>query len=576
LIKKSLLSPSLLNPDMKKSILLFCLVFLWHFALADNFLVDPITGKSLEYHQTGIDGENTVLNPLSDIGLEYCVFKKQTILSQKVKSYIQSRLTDPEFTRKFQLHKDQVLTKFIGNTEVGEISRHDQALIRNQSVSLYKIYCVPLYYYNNLVCIRVESRYIINESFRELKQDIKMVYSIFIDVGNGSISTFEKMCPPSQRIRFISALSKQRNKTILALGLNSNRRLLGEESNEEAIDSILPNQFKDLVTLSDLMYDAISKRFIVPVNSGNTQYTFGSGFNFPIPEDSISYFLPFVKKNRVESEFKAEMSESVNFYLKRYTFTIPEFIEDRFLRQQFNDSKKTSRVLIFNRHLRASDTSFKLVYIFNYNKFNQPESIVSMIGSDKEECIFTYDRERRLIRYHTLGATDYDKDFTISYNKDGLIKGIIGLSNDIEKWYSFQKLKVLEFVSQDGNIENNTFEFDSSGNFLSRFETGKKPSYTSIYVGKRLMAESYADALYSYNDNNLIDSKRWDNDQYFTKYFYNSSNNIIKIDSYRDGKMNSDNLVECDELNRISRIRRKNYSYGRFENESEYKIEYQP
>lgn len=565
---------------MKRTLLCFFSFFQMCFALADNFLIDPISGKSLEHHHTGINMKSDALNPLEEISVFYCVFNGNSFLSGKVKVYVENLLTDSNFIRKFQQHKDNTLVRFMRLNLSMQISRYDQIKIRNQAVSLESIDCDPIYYYNNKVCLQIKAEYKINPWDRRLEKKAAMVYSLFLDAGDGSITTLEKMCPASLRSRFKSALTQARNNAIVNLGLNSNRRFLEDYVDEEMEDplkpdTILPKAFTSPATLEDLIFDVFSGGFLVSHGAGNTEYSFGSPFTFLLPEDQISMFLPFAKKLQVLGSLQSAACHAVNACFLRYLVKPHVFTQDEHIQQEFERIPKTGLVTVFTRQLGSSDSIFKPLYKFSYNRFHLPDSIFLFeSGQEKWFLNFTYNNSGQLIRYLESDLSEVRNDYLLSYWPNGLLHRVKNVVTKEERQYSNQQMNVLERVDKNGEITNKVYTFDSLGNLLTAHPMGKTPTYKAVFHENLRMADGVYDNLYSYTATKQIDSKEMNRGRYLSKYYYNKDDKMIRVVLFDTDLVQTKTIIEYDNEGRVILVSKKDYNNeGRI---YEVMIDYRP
>lgn len=564
---------------MKKLILILCFFLITGTGFGE-ILRDPISGKILVYNQNGEDAWYTSLNPMEEITLWYSEFEG-TLGKDKLKVYLKGLLKDPSFLSRFQEQKKRAIDNFIMLNYGKELSPQEVNMLQSQTNMLKEVAIAPAYLFNGVICFRIKAKFYINSQYRDIKHEELMYSSVFMDAQTGKISTFEELVPAEMRNTLVAELTEARNKKIREAGLNSNRRALWLLSEDDQIDvakldTVRPDKFLENITLGELHFDVFSRSIVVGSNGANTQYTFGAGYNFPMPESLIARCLPFAKPFPEDNQLKPEVSQATNTSILAITVSPINYFHDSYLRKEFQANNTKGSVTIYQRQLRSRDSIFKPAYQLFWNAGNRLDSLVHMKdpGSrfgEKVVYAFWYDSNGRLIRFRNEEKTQ----FQYSYNKAGFLTEINTQPFIFRKWYLYRGTSLLEFTDRTGQIEHHTFEFDSEGNLLCSLGfIAKDTCQKSVFSGRRLLADAKRNDHCSYLEDNRIDSKETDNGTWFTKYLYNNAKKISQIKKYQDDELIETIKISYDPKGRMMLIRKTGYSNGYVSYDVEQKMEY--
>ncbi len=574
-----------------KILLLLVLVLLGEIVHANNVLIDPITGKSIEHYNTSLKIKSDYLNPFADIEFYPTVVKNNKILSEKINAYISTMVKDDNYRNQFKAHCTRSIAYYMkiwGDNSY--LSNYDKTLLSAQNVVLDEIETQPLFYYNSLLCLTITSSYDINSQFGQFKESHEFVQTIFIDTDTYTFSTLKEMCPVYLQGKFIASLSYNRNKAIHLNNLNVINRNIednydyyeDELENKESlkIDSIPTKLFNEAIDLNEIIFDWNALNFSVPRNSSNTQYTFGMPYSFAIPEDSLLFYLPFIKTIKKQNTALQFKPEEINKELLKYAFHQPFFIEDEYLREYYNETPNKKKVSVFYRQKFVSDSSFKVFTNYVYNASNKVSSVETGFDNGSAArsvvALHSYDDNGNLISISSVKNNTSKIASIFRYNKDNFLisyKAMGDEDNDAqEHTYTYDAIGIHECRNSEGKNECYTYHFDALGNLVSRSAKGQKVDWSCVYSGKLKMA--VGDALYSYNKDNQIDSYERDRGRYYTKYMYNSNNQIQEILMYDSKKLYRKCQVKYDQFGRIIYYTQLSYSYGQFQTQQEFKVEY--
>ena len=201
---------------MKTTIIyfLFISIFLSKSIFADTDLIDPITKKVISYNTTSLKEKSFKLNAFEDIEMLIPVFKKNSVCSENIKTYLKNLLRDEEYIKQFKNHTKFSLTNFVTYSEFkNTLSVSDKRRFFDQNIELDEIEARLVSYYNNLICVKIEAQYKLNQGYDDrFGESSNMCHTIYMDVNTGKISNLIDFCPQRLQKNFINYLTNEKNK----------------------------------------------------------------------------------------------------------------------------------------------------------------------------------------------------------------------------------------------------------------------------------------------------------------------------------------------------------------------------
>ncbi|MFL5754518.1 MAG: hypothetical protein ACJ76F_13985 [Bacteroidia bacterium] len=572
--------------------LILILLLAYQRSFSDNGLTDPVTNQTISYHIITLSEKANSLNPFEDVDLGIPVIQNNTAANANMKNFIRNFLTDPDYKKRLKEHMQQAIANYVKYSKFGkEISEYDRKMLIEQSAVLESIDSKVLSFYNNLVCIRLQSNYKINQKYSGISEYVSMFQTFYVNVTNGKLCSLIDLCPLNLRTKFTDLLTREKNRVIPLVNTTDDdddeeeeeEENTGDESedpvNKNQADQLPPKTFpylKEKINLIDLVFDVNAMNFMVMKNSSNTTYTKGLSFLLYINEDSLHRYLPWTENKRRIKFYERLKPETVNKELMIYTREI-NFLYDEYLFSWFANTKNKRTVKVYYRQNFVSDTSFKANRFLTYSS----DSLISKIESDfseegKPRSLTTYYYEKEKLKKIELLQNDKLVAYhTYSYNKNGFITRYVDYENEKkprEHIYSYADLRVNECSPTTNGNECYSYLFDSTGNFIARTHIGEKSPYVNVYRKTLLMANG--DALYSYTPDGRIESVERDRGRYFAKYHYDEEKRIRLIIHYDGMETKAKESVNYDSRGRIIFITKSDYSYGKLQTQVQYKIAY--
>lgn len=583
--------------DRKRSILGIISILLIQFASAESGLKDPVTKKTIRFYSISVKEKLNSLNAFHDIDLTVPVIQDNALVSEKIKAYLIALLSDENYKRRFREHTQQSVANYLkySSYSVG-FSEHDKQTIAAQIASLDDLDGRILYFYNNLVCVRITAGYRINKQYDQFGEDAAMHHPIFIDINTGKISELIDLCPKPLQKRFINLLTRERNNVVPTVNAHKSgndddddhedeKVVYDNEDEDEYFEEKSAPTSKELeekmkqtqVSLTDLVLDVNAMNFIVMRDANNAVCTKGKPYIIYVNEDSINYYLPFTK-NKFKEKFSVKAAPTeINKRLLMYDRTI-NFLNDQ-VRESFENITNKRIVSLYYRQVSVTDTTFKLQQKLTYAPDNRLTEIASDYNNDGKQPgtlkKFYYEKgnlkkieqEKPNKKTTTYAAYYYDKDgYLIRYTSNSA-------NDNRDHSYAFSGMTV-DDCSPD-NEENDclTFTFDSIGQLIYYSKKGEIPAYVNVYSKGLLMANG--DMLYSYNANNQLETTERDRGRYYTKYFYDKQNRLVMFNQYDGKQMVQKEEYKYDEKGRISFMDHFTYSYGSLSTRIQHMLVYE-
>lgn len=583
----------------RKHIIAALLLFVNQVILADTELRDPVTQKTISYHTISLDERLNSLNPFEDIDLSVPVIQNNKAVNESIKAFMKNILLDENYKKRFKDHAQQAIANFVNNSENSRtFSEYDRSTIIAQSVVLESLDSRLLYFYNNLICIQLESDYTINKQYNQFSQGAVMYQTIYVDVNTGKIMSLIDLCPKKLQPEFINILTRERNRIVPLINAQTEAREKEEadedreyeeengsdEEYDDGYDQPKKPSPKDIeeklkktkINLSDLIFDVNALNFFIKENASNTLYTKGNPYVLFIKEDSLNYYLPWtVNKNKGQFNVKAD-AKKINKKLLMYEQDY-NFLNDQ-LKPAFESIKNKKTVTVYYRQKSLTDTTFKILQRINYTSDNKIAEISSDYNAENKDPnrIKKYFYEKGSLAKIEIQKDKEKTDYArYTYDKNGfLIKYASTSDNDRrEHYYRYSDLSVSDCSIDEGGNDCYTILFDTTGNIISHSRKEETPRYINVYSNGLLMATG--DMLYSYNSDRQLESVERDRGRYYTKYYYDTKKRLAMHVGYDGKQMSLKEVYGYDEENRLISIDKYTYSYGTIQTQMQYKIVYE-
>lgn len=571
---------------------LFVTLFLSKSISSQTDLIDPITKKSISYYTTFTKEKSFKLNAFEDIETLILVFKNNKLCSDNLKAYLKNLLNDETYINRFKSHAKTSLTNFIAfSVFKNTLSLNEKRRLFDQNVELEEMESQLIFYYNDLLGIKVQANYKINQGHNDFQEGVSMCHTIYINVNTGKISSLEDFCPPYLQTNFISYLTREKNKLIPNLKFEiemEEKELASEENNVEPVYIGKPEiknpesnlEFlKEKINLIDVVFDVNAFQISCSKNSTNTFSTHGNAFIINVNEDSIKRFIPWIVNSTNSAPIPSINPSDMNTKLLQYSYQHPyHFLYQTELKTHFENTRNKRNVTVLYLQNFILDSVFKLQQTLRFN----PDNTISEMAYDfdvttkEPKSIKTYDYEngrvKKISDYH---SKKLNEEHRFDYNRNGfLIKQTSKQDDerDTENTYKYENNLVHECITDEEETNCYTYVFDKLGNLLSRSVKGQKQTYISKYSRSLLMATG--DALYTYNSSNQIVAMERDRGRYYTNYYYDKQNRLTLIKMFDSKELVSKDQVLYDSKSRIVFITHTSFSYGKLQSQLQHKIVY--
>lgn len=571
---------------------LFVTLFLSKSISSQTDLIDPITKKSISYYTTSTKEKSFKLNAFEDIETLILVFKNNKLCSDNLKAYLKNLLNDETYINRFKSHAKTSLTNFIAfSVFKNTLSLNEKRRLFDQNVELEEMESQLIFYYNDLLGIKVQANYKINQGHNDFQEGVSMCHTIYINVNTGKISSLEDFCPPYLQTNFISYLTREKNKLIPNLKFEiemEEKELASEENNVEPVYIGKPEiknpesnlEFlKEKINLIDVVFDVNAFQISCSKNSTNTFSTHGNAFIINVNEDSIKRFIPWIVNSTNSAPIPSINPSDMNTKLLQYSYQHPyHFLYQTELKTHFENTRNKRNVTVLYLQNFILDSVFKLQQTLRFN----PDNTISEMAYDfdvttkEPKSIKTYDYEngrvKKISDYH---SKKLNEEHRFDYNRNGfLIKQTSKQDDerDTENTYKYENNLVHECITDEEETNCYTYVFDKLGNLLSRSVKGQKQTYISKYSRSLLMATG--DALYTYNSSNQIVAMERDRGRYYTNYYYDKQNRLTLIKMFDSKELVSKDQVLYDSKSRIVFITHTSFSYGKLQSQLQHKIVY--
>jgi len=577
---------------MKIAIVYFLLatLFLSKSISSQTDLIDPITKKSISYYTTSTKEKSFKLNAFEDIEMLMLVFKNNKLCSDNLKGYLKNLLNDEIYINRFKSHAKSSLTNFMAfSVFKNTLSLNEKRRLFDQNVELEEMESQIIFYYNDLIGIKVQANYKMNQGYNDFQEDASMCHAVYINVNTGKISSLEDFCPAYLQTNFINYLTREKNKMIpnLKLEIDMEEKELEENDIEEEYISKpeIKNPEADLeflkekINLIDVVFDVNAFQITCIKNSINTFRTHGKAFIINVNEDSIKRFIPWIVTSNNESRIPKIKFSDMNEKLLQYSYQNSyHFLYQPEWKTHFQNTRNKRKVEVSYRQNFILDTVFKLQQTFRFN----PDNTISEMAYDFD--LIT--KEPKSLKMHEYESgkikkiSEYlskrlNEERRFEYNRNGFLTKQVVKPNDerqTEYSYKYENNLVHECVTDEEETNCYTHVFDELGNQISRSVKGQKQTYISKYSRSLLMA--VGDALYTYNSNNQVVAMERDRGRYYTNYYYDRQNRLILVKMYDGKEMVSKDEALYDSKSRIILVTHTSFSYGKLQNQLQHKIIY--